>query len=154
MKVRVISQNLFCFLLLNLKTDDYIWQPFLYKSATLIDLNSHQASTNFIFVFCQSFHKTLLRYLVSEHSVFKTKIKRRSTNLCTTAQMCVLPVSFPVDLINWQSQIHRKGNWQNAPLCTVQMLKWAGLKESFFAANSVKTFVAFVNVENSRGRVF
>ena len=88
-----------CFLLLNLKTDDYIWQPFLYKSATLIDLNSHQASTNFIFVFCQSFHKTLLRYLVSEHSVFKTKIKRRSTNLCTTAQMCVLPVSFPVDLL-------------------------------------------------------
>ena len=37
--------------------------------------------------------------------------------LLCNAQRCVLPVSFPVDLLLWQWWIQRKGNLQNAPLC-------------------------------------
>ena len=56
----------------------------------------------------------------TQHITIGRALHKESVN---SVQRCVLPVSSSVNLLLPQQQIHRKGNRQNAPLCSVESLQ-------------------------------
>ena len=58
--------------------------------------------------------------IIREHKLFKVQ----TPLISLSAQRCVSPVSFPVDSLLPYYSVHRKGNWQNAPLWSGRTSKW------------------------------
>ena len=90
------------------KNVQFITESQVSMSQTLRNLHSQKTELTFHgfkfwFFFVKQLRVTLLDWCIS---LFST-------------QRYVLPVSFPVDLLQWQLWIHRKRNWKNAHLCSV-----------------------------------